>query len=61
MLLENVGERRSAARIDAAIDECLSTGTVAGVTTRSGVSTSDAAQTVLEALEWPNVTERLTV
>lgn len=59
MLLDNVGEPRAAARIEAAIDEVLATGLVAGVSTRSGVSTSEATDRVLEVLGSTAVEERL--
>lgn len=59
MLLDNVGEPRAAARIEAAIDEVLATGLVPGVTTRSGVRTSEATDRVLEVLGSASVAERL--
>jgi 3-isopropylmalate dehydrogenase len=59
MLLANIDEQRGAARIEAAIDECLAGGAVAGVTTRSGVSTSLAAETIIRALAWSSVEDRI--
>ncbi|HEX2849367.1 MAG TPA: isocitrate/isopropylmalate family dehydrogenase [Acidimicrobiales bacterium] len=59
MLLDNIGEHRSAARIEAAIDEVLSSGVVPGVSTRSGMSTTDATTRVIEALECPAVLTRV--
>ena len=60
MLLDNVGEPRAAARIEAAIDEVLATGVVAGVSTRSGIGTTEATDRVLDALGSPAVADRLT-
>lgn len=59
MLLENIGEPRAAARIEAAIDEVLATGVVAGVSTRSGVGTTEATDRVLDALGSAAVDDRL--
>lgn len=59
MLLDNVGERRAAARIEAATDEVLATGLVAGVSTRSGVSTTEATDRVLDVLGSARVADRL--
>lgn len=59
MLLDNIGEPRSAARIEAAIDEALASGRVRGVSTRSGVSTIEATDHVLAVLDDPAVEARL--
>lgn len=59
MLLDNIGRPSASARIEAAIDEVLSTGAVRGVSTRSGTGTIEATDRVLEALDSHVVTERL--
>lgn len=59
MLLDNIGERRAAARIEAAIDEVLATGVVPGVSTRSNVTTTEATDRVLDALGSAAVVSRL--
>lgn len=50
MLLEHVGEVRSARRIEGAIADVLATGRVPGVTTRSGMGTVAATDEVLRTL-----------
>lgn len=50
MLLEHVGETRSAERIEAAIREVIATGEVPGVSTRSGIGTTAATDAVIAAL-----------
>jgi 3-isopropylmalate dehydrogenase len=55
MLLEHVGEDRSARRIEGAIADVLATGRVPGVTARSGIGTVAATDEVLRALPDINV------
>ncbi|MAT06355.1 MAG: 3-isopropylmalate dehydrogenase [Acidimicrobiaceae bacterium] len=58
MLLDNIGEPRAASRLEAAIDESLASGAVAGVTTRSGTSTSEAADVIIDSLAMPGAERR---
>jgi 3-isopropylmalate dehydrogenase len=51
MLLDHIGEERSARRIEDAVIEVISTGRVPGVTTRSPVGTVEATEAVLHALD----------
>lgn len=50
MLLDHVGETRSAERIEGAIREVIATGKVPGVSTRSGMGTIAATDAVIAAL-----------
>lgn len=50
MLLDHVGETRSAERIEGAIREVIATGEVPGVSTRSGIGTTAATDAVIAAL-----------
>ena len=50
MMLETLGERRSATRIEAAVSSLLSSGAIASVDTRSGLSTTQMGDMVLNEL-----------
>lgn len=50
MLLEHLGEQKSADRIKVAVDQCLATKRIPGVSTRSGMSTTAATDVLLAAL-----------
>jgi Isocitrate/isopropylmalate dehydrogenase len=59
MLLEIIGEPRSARRVEAAVDQVLATGVVYDATARSGVSTTQATDHLLDALASRAVAARL--
>jgi isocitrate/isopropylmalate dehydrogenase len=50
MMLETLGERRSATRIEAAVSSLLSSGAIASIDTRSGLSTTQMGDMVLNEL-----------
>jgi len=51
MMLETLGERRSATRIEGAVSSLLSSGAIASVDTRSGLSTTQMGDMVLNELQ----------